>query len=69
MGLPDRIDEQFILKIADFGLSRDMNEADYDFYRSGDRKAKLPVKWMAPESLTKRIYSVKSDVVRSFISV
>ncbi|XP_072025124.1 hepatocyte growth factor receptor-like [Amphiura filiformis] len=54
------IDEELVLRIADFGLSRDMNESDY--YQSGDRKAKLPVKWMAPESLAKRLYSVKSDV-------
>ncbi|XP_072025120.1 hepatocyte growth factor receptor-like [Amphiura filiformis] len=54
------VDEQLVLRIADFGLSRDMNESDY--YQSGDRKAKLPVKWMAPESLAKRLYSVKSDV-------
>lgn len=49
------------MKIADFGLSRDMDESDY--YRSGDRQVKLPVKWMAPESIGKRVYSMKSDVV------
>ncbi len=52
------------MKIADFGLSRDMNESDY--YISKDAKAKLPVKWMAPESLGRKIYNEKTDVVFDF---
>ncbi|ESO09335.1 hypothetical protein HELRODRAFT_133620, partial [Helobdella robusta] len=48
------------VKVADFGLSRDVYEREY--YSSGDRKAKLPIKWMAIESLEKGIYSTKSDV-------
>ncbi len=50
------------VKVADFGLSRDIYERDY--YSSDDRKAKLPVKWMALESLEKGIYNNKTDVVR-----
>lgn len=50
-----------LVKVADFGLSRDIYESDY--YSSDDRKAKLPVKWMALESLEKGIYSTKTDVV------
>ena len=49
------------VKVADFGLSRDIYERDY--YSSDDRKAKLPVKWMAPESLEKGHYNTKTDVV------
>ena len=49
------------VKVADFGLSRDIYERDY--YSSDDRKAKLPVKWMSLESLEKGIYNTKSDVV------
>ena len=49
------------VKVADFGLSRDIYERDY--YSSDDRKAKLPVKWMALESLEKGIYNTKTDVV------
>ena len=49
------------VKVADFGLSRDIYERDY--YSSDDRKAKLPVKWMALESLEKGIYNNKTDVV------
>lgn len=50
------------VKVADFGLSRDIYERDY--YSSDNRKTKLPVKWMALESLEKGIYNTKTDVVR-----
>lgn len=54
------LDENLIVKVADFGLSRDIYERDY--YSSDNKKAKLPVKWMAIESLEKSIYSTKTDV-------
>lgn len=50
------------VKVADFGLSRDIYEREY--YSSDNRKTKLPVKWMALESLEKGIYNPKTDVVR-----
>ena len=56
-----RLDENMVVKVADFGLSRDIYERDY--YSSDNHKAKLPVKWMALESLEKSIYNVKTDVV------
>ncbi|XP_038069390.1 plexin-A4-like [Patiria miniata] len=49
-----------LVKIADFGLSRDMHESDY--YTSGDAQAKLPIKWMAPESMERRVYNARTDV-------
>ena len=58
-----RIDEQMVVKVADFGLSRDIYTRDY--YSGQDSTAKLPVKWMAIESLTRAHYSTKSDVVSS----
>ncbi len=40
-----------VAKIADFGLARDV--AGHDYYRkTGD--GRLPVKWMAPETLFQR---------------
>lgn len=54
------LDDNMTVKVADFGLSRDIYERDY--YSSDDRKAKLPVKWMALESLEKGIYNIKTDV-------
>ena len=57
-----RVDKKMMIKIADFGLSRDIYETDY--YKEGDKNRPLPVKWMAYESLDKGVYSTKSDVVR-----
>ena len=56
-----RLDDDMRVKVADFGLSRDIYERDY--YSSDDRKAKLPVKWMALESLEKGVYNTRTDVV------
>ena len=56
-----RLDDEMRVKVADFGLSRDIYERDY--YSSDDRKAKLPVKWMALESLEKGVYNTRTDVV------
>lgn len=64
-----RLDEEFRVRVADFGLARDIYEKEY--YSSENKKAKLPVKWMALESLEKGTYSSKSDVVsqhQSFLS-
>ncbi|NXT71389.1 FLT3 kinase, partial [Chaetops frenatus] len=48
-----------VVKICDFGLARDvMNDPNY-IVRGN---ARLPVKWMAPESLFERTYTMKSDV-------
>ncbi|KAK6175675.1 hypothetical protein SNE40_014077 [Patella caerulea] len=54
------LDQNFRAKVADFGLARDIYEKDY--YSSDNKKTKLPVKWMAMESLEKGTYSAKSDV-------
>ena len=56
-----RVDQNMIVKVADFGLSRDIYTKEY--YSSENRKAKLPVKWMAIESLVRAHYTSKSDVV------
>ena len=58
-----RIDSHFVIKISDFGLSEDVFQRNY--YREGvdGEMAKLPFKWMAPESLSDGHFSEKSDVV------
>ena len=57
-----RIDLHFVIKIADFGLSE--NIYDRNYVRKGkDEGGKLPIKWMALESLTDLVFSEKTDVV------
>ena len=46
-------------KVADFGLSRDMETAEY--YRT-DENARLPIRWSAPECINEQKFSEKSDV-------
>lgn len=48
-----------VIKISDFGLTRDIYEADAYMKKS---KGRIPVKWMAPESLYAQVYTSKSDV-------
>lgn len=57
-----RLDETFTVKVADFGMARDIYDKEY--YSIQDRKqVKLPVKWMAIESLQTQKFTTKSDVV------
>ncbi|XP_065209654.1 fibroblast growth factor receptor homolog 1-like [Planococcus citri] len=51
--------DNHVVKIADFGLTRDVRQVDYYKLKTG---GKLPVKWMAPEALTDRRHTSKSDV-------
>ena len=55
-----RLDSHLSVLVGDFGLARDIYSADY--YRAGEG-ARLPVKWMSPESLTDNISTEKTDVV------
>ncbi|KAM6922110.1 megakaryocyte-associated tyrosine-protein kinase [Xenentodon cancila] len=48
------VSEETVAKVSDFGLTKvDSNDSD---------KAKLPIKWTAPEALMKDKFSTKSDV-------
>ncbi|XP_074796262.1 fibroblast growth factor receptor 1 isoform X5 [Natator depressus] len=53
------VTEDNVMKIADFGLARDIHHIDY--YKK-TTNGRLPVKWMAPEALFDRIYTHQSDV-------
>ncbi|XP_042593459.1 fibroblast growth factor receptor 2 isoform X6 [Cyprinus carpio] len=53
------VTESNFMKIADFGLARDVHNIDY--YKK-TTNGRLPVKWMAPEALFDRVYTHQSDV-------
>ncbi|XP_051902384.1 macrophage colony-stimulating factor 1 receptor 2 [Hippocampus zosterae] len=48
-----------VAKICDFGLARDIRNDD-SYIVQGN--ARLPVKWMSPESIFQCVYTVQSDV-------
>ena len=52
-----------VIKVADFGLSVNIGAKEY--YRLTKHvDVKLPVKWMAPESLADYVFSEMSDVAK-----
>lgn len=53
------VSDDYVVKIADFGLARDIQENEY--YRK-NTNGRLPIKWMAPESLRDKFYDTQSDV-------
>ena len=50
----------YVIKIGDFGLARDISTAD--LYLKKNKQSMLPLKWMAPESLFDKYYTSMSDV-------
>ena len=62
-----RVSSDRIIKIADFGLARDIYEADY--YRVEDKTRPLPIKWMAIEALEELKFTSKSDVVSTLLKM
>ena len=57
-----RIDLNMVIKVADFGLA--VNTGAKEYYRlTNQTDIKLPLMWMAPESLSDYIFSEMSDVV------
>ena len=62
-----------MIKVADFGMSEDMYVRNYfrrDKSEEGSEE-KVPIRWMAPESIKEDIYNERTDVVRllSFLTV
>uniref|UniRef100_A0A8C0J727 receptor protein-tyrosine kinase n=1 Tax=Chelonoidis abingdonii TaxID=106734 RepID=A0A8C0J727_CHEAB len=53
------VGENRVVKIADFGLSRNIYSADY--YKANENDA-IPIRWMPPESIFYNRYTTESDV-------
>ena len=60
-----------MIKVTDFGLSEDIYARNY--FRqgkqgeNGEAPVRLPIKWLALESLNDGVFSEKSDVVRNIM--
>uniref|UniRef100_A0A8C0MWG8 receptor protein-tyrosine kinase n=2 Tax=Canis lupus familiaris TaxID=9615 RepID=A0A8C0MWG8_CANLF len=53
------VGDGMVVKIADFGLSRNIYSADY--YKANENDA-IPIRWMPPESIFYNRYTTESDV-------
>jgi len=65
--LMPRVDNNFVIKVSDFGLSEDIYARNYFrqgmLEEEGGDQVKLPVRWMAVESLNDGVFTEKTDVV------
>ena len=57
-----RLDQEMTVKVADFGLARDVYLDSY--YKAEHTDIPLPVKWLAPEAMLDRKFTELTDVVR-----
>ena len=60
-----RLNSRLLVKISDFGLTRDTQESEY--YRVLDKTREMPVRWMSLESLQDGIFTTQSDVVLEYL--
>ena len=59
-----RLDENLVVKISDFGLSKDINEKEY--YRAEDKTIPPPVRWLSIEAIKNNVFKTHGDVVCIF---
>ena len=55
------MDVNGVIKVSDFGLAEDIYSKNY--FRQSKGGVKLPLKWMALESIKLGVFTHKSDVV------
>ena len=57
-----------MIKVADFGLTEDMYGTNYFRRRKSvtGSEEKVPIRWMAIESIENNIYNESTDVVRMY---
>ena len=53
-----------VIKVADFGLSEDMYGSNYYRRSESETGERVPMRWMAPESIEMYFYDESTDVVR-----
>ena len=59
-----------MIKVADFGLTEDMYGTNYFRRdREGEKEEKVPIRWMAPESIENDIYNEATDMVSYWMSL
>ena len=58
-----------MIKVADFGLTEDMYGTNYFRRRKSETgsEEKVPIRWMAPESIEDEVYNESSDVVSTIL--
>ena len=63
-----RIDGHGVIKVADFGMSEDMYARNYFRHDKSEEgsEEKVPIRWMAPESIENGIYTERTDIVRQY---
>ena len=52
-----------VIKVADFGLVENMYGTNYYRRSKSEDEEKVPIRWMAPESIETNIYNEATDVV------
>ena len=55
-----------MVKVADFGLAENIDTTKEYFRQDMDNAIKLPIKWLALESINNGVFSEKSDVVNTY---
>ncbi len=60
------MDANGVIKVSDFGLAEDIYSQNY--FRQAQGGVKLPLKWMALESIKLGVFTHKTDVVRKSVN-